>query len=304
MPKFSVIIPVYNALPALSACIESVIRQTDRGWECICVDDGSTDGSGAVLDGFAKRDSRFRIFHQPNAGVSAARNLGLQLARGDFVCFVDADDFVHEDWLEKYGRQFACGNADVVRLESCENWLLDGFPWKYAIKREIAIRAQFPEGVAMSEDSLYVARLAPFVTKVDVLPEMTYVHVVRSDSAMFRRLSSEERLRFLEAVRELSESQKDLSRHVLSRFVADGILTWLGRPKDCRNKEKIRAEWRMLRARGCTRADGVRLLLRIPYLCYALTGWLWPTRMLLWGVQCAVALKNRIEGGKNDLLAC
>ena len=91
-PFFSIIIPVYNVAPYLRECLDSVLVQTFTDWEAICVDDGSTDGSGAILDEYAAKDQRFRVFHQPNAGVSAARNKGLDEAKGDNILFLDADD--------------------------------------------------------------------------------------------------------------------------------------------------------------------------------------------------------------------
>ena len=99
-PFFSIIIPVYNVAPYLRECLDSVRAQTFADWEALCVDDGSTDGSGAILDEYATRDRRFRVIHQPNGGVSAARNAALDVTRGEWVCFLDADDKVESHWLE------------------------------------------------------------------------------------------------------------------------------------------------------------------------------------------------------------
>ena len=94
MPFFSIIIPVYNVAPYLRECLDSVIAQTFTDWEAICVDDGSTDGSGAILDEYAAKDKRFRVIHQKNAGVSVARNAAIELMHGDWFLFVDADDVI------------------------------------------------------------------------------------------------------------------------------------------------------------------------------------------------------------------
>ena len=91
-PKFSIIIPVYNVAPYLRECLDSVLAQTFTDWEAICVDDGSTDGSGAILDEYAAKDDRFRVIHQQNAGVSAARNAALDVVRGEWIAFLDGDD--------------------------------------------------------------------------------------------------------------------------------------------------------------------------------------------------------------------
>lgn len=92
MAYFSIIIPVYNVAPYLRECLDSVLAQTFTDWEAICVDDGSTDGSGVILDEYAAMDKRFRVIHQSNAGVSAARNAALNLASGAWILFLDADD--------------------------------------------------------------------------------------------------------------------------------------------------------------------------------------------------------------------
>ena len=83
MIKLSLIVPVYNCIGNLSACIDSILRQTNSDWELLLVDDGSSDGSGAVCDRFAEQDGRIRVFHKANGGASSARNLGLKYATGD-----------------------------------------------------------------------------------------------------------------------------------------------------------------------------------------------------------------------------
>ncbi len=92
MPKFSVIVPVYNVEPYLREALDSVLNQTCSDWECLCVDDGSTDGSGTILDEYAEKDKRFKVFHIENQGVSAARNLALDHATGEWLAFLDGDD--------------------------------------------------------------------------------------------------------------------------------------------------------------------------------------------------------------------
>lgn len=99
MPYFSIIIPVYNVAPYLRECLDSVLKQTFTDWEAICVDDGSTDESGAILDEYAEKDSRFKVIHQQNAGVSAARNIALDNASGHWFLFLDGDDIFRVDAL-------------------------------------------------------------------------------------------------------------------------------------------------------------------------------------------------------------
>ena len=97
---FSIIAPVYNPGPYLVPCLDSVLAQTVKDWELILVDDGCTDGSAAVCDGYAERDSRIRVIHTPNRGPGSARNTGLDAAEAPWICFIDADDTIDPDYLE------------------------------------------------------------------------------------------------------------------------------------------------------------------------------------------------------------
>ena len=94
MPKISVIIPVYNVEKYLRECLDSLLNQTFKDIEIICVNDGSTDGSLNILNEYASKDSRFIIINQNNQGLSAARNNGLNVAKGDYVAFLDSDDYI------------------------------------------------------------------------------------------------------------------------------------------------------------------------------------------------------------------
>lgn len=99
-PRISVIIPVYNVEAYLRRCLDSLLAQTFPDWEAICVDDGSTDGSPAILDAYAAQDPRFRVVHKANAGVSAARNDALPLLSGEYTLIMDSDDFLHPQLME------------------------------------------------------------------------------------------------------------------------------------------------------------------------------------------------------------
>lgn len=96
----SIIVPVYNALASLRICIDSILLQSYTSFELILINDGSQDGSASICDEYALKDSRVRVYHQPNSGVSVARNKGLDYARGTYVTFVDADDFIDIDFLK------------------------------------------------------------------------------------------------------------------------------------------------------------------------------------------------------------
>lgn len=99
IPLISIIVPVYNSAPYLNKCLDSIARQSFKDWECVLVNDGSTDKSGEICREFEKQDDRFVLINQPNSGVSRARNNGIERARGKFITFVDSDDYIKEDYL-------------------------------------------------------------------------------------------------------------------------------------------------------------------------------------------------------------
>lgn len=102
----SIIVPIYNVEQYISKCIESILAQTYRDFELILVDDGSPDMCGTICDEYAKQDSRVHVIHQENKGVSAARNAGISLAKGEYISFIDGDDYVEKDFFERIITQF------------------------------------------------------------------------------------------------------------------------------------------------------------------------------------------------------
>lgn len=114
MPKLSVIVPVYNTSKYLDRCISSILSQSFQNIELILVDDGSTDGSGALCDEWKKQDLRVRVIHQANSGVSAARNAGIRAAEGEYLAFVDSDDAVGAEWLETVMQKIGNKKCDII----------------------------------------------------------------------------------------------------------------------------------------------------------------------------------------------
>ena len=112
--KISVIVPVYNCAPYVERCVRSIMSQTHDELEIICVDDGSTDDSGLILDQLACEDARIRVIHQDNAGVSAARNAGIDAASGEFITFVDSDDAIEPDMYETLLALCSDEEVDIV----------------------------------------------------------------------------------------------------------------------------------------------------------------------------------------------
>ena len=199
--KFSVIIPVYNVAAFLRTCLDSVAGQAFPDWECICVDDGSTDGSVEVLDEYAARDARFHVIKQPHRGVGPARNAALDRANGDYIVFVDADDVLESEallslkdadadivtYLSLDGRWGI--TDDILRLfDRCVGNLL---AWNAAYRRGAIGEIRFPD-FPNFEDVVFAT--AVFCRGAKVAPATRwYDHRVRRGSAMdqytWRRVS-------------------------------------------------------------------------------------------------------------------
>lgn len=212
MPKFSIIIPVYNVAPYLRECLDSVLAQTFTDWEAICVNDGSMDGSGAILDEYAALDSRFRVIHQSNAGVSAARNAALDVATGEMVMFLDADDVWSSQCLETVaGVSARFNDAEMIRFGgvnftdeivfnydnelprvdiidiSKEISMLDFFNtlfWGYAYRRETIGSRRFPS-YKRGEDRVFLNGIQLFsVSHIHAIDKVLYGYRQRASSQM------------------------------------------------------------------------------------------------------------------------
>ena len=179
----SVIIPVYNTKQYLKSCLDSVLAQTYPDLEILFIDDGSTDGSGALLDSFAETDPRIRVIHQANGGVCAARNRGIEEAAGEWLSFIDSDDTLEPDLyqtlralIRQYGGDIAhcsynritdgvvkpirdTGSSHVHTPEQARECLLTGklfvgSCWTKLYARRLFQDVRFPEGIRTSEDML------------------------------------------------------------------------------------------------------------------------------------------------------
>lgn len=117
MPLISVIVPVYNVEKYLNRCVDSILNQTLTDFELILVDDESTDRCGLICDEYVEKDSRVKVIHKKNGGVSSARNAGIEIAKGEYISFCDSDDYVKSDWLEVM-YNYACEEAlDCVSID-------------------------------------------------------------------------------------------------------------------------------------------------------------------------------------------
>ena len=126
--RISVIVPVFNMEQFLTRCVDSILNQTYKELEIILIDDGSTDSSPSVCDNYALQDQRVRVIHQPNSGVSSARNAGLEIATGDYISFIDPDDWIESDTYGKLTEYLFAENPDIIRFNAVRkgeiiNWL-------------------------------------------------------------------------------------------------------------------------------------------------------------------------------------
>lgn len=156
--KLSIIIPIYNVASFLPDAIESVLAQSFRVFELILVDDGATDGSGEICDRYAVQDSRVRVIHQKNAGVSAARNVGVAAAQGEYIGFVDSDDIIEADMYQRLVGLAERYDADVVQCEHDRRDRLNGAVRSEAV--EIMDGEAFVRRIFTKEGGRYTNQVA------------------------------------------------------------------------------------------------------------------------------------------------
>ena len=152
IPKISVVVPVYNTEKFLHRCIDSVLAQTFTDWELLLIDDGSKDSSGAICETYVAKDARIRVIHKENTGVSDTRNLGLDVARGKYLFFLDADDFwLQSDSMSMFVQKAEEHNLDIVRGEYSAIHEDGSFAWSRRISKK---RKQYAERVLYSGEFL------------------------------------------------------------------------------------------------------------------------------------------------------
>lgn len=181
-PQVSVIVPVYNQERYLEECISSIRRQTLAEWECIIVNDGSSDSSGEIARRFSEEDSRIRCFEEENRGVSSARNLGMRHASGRYLCFVDGDDFIDAAFLKHLLDASDRGASDLTVAGKlfCDRFPPDKIPalptCGIFLRREFPLKnnLEFPEGIHPCEDGLFSHFVLALTEKISFCPEAVY----------------------------------------------------------------------------------------------------------------------------------
>ena len=226
-PLVSVIIPVYNTEQYLPRCLDSVLCQSFTDFELLLIDDGSSDGSGAICDAYAEKDNRIRVFHKENGGVSSARNLGLDNAKGEWVSFVDGDDFLNEGFFEYYmikslkadltyfSFRYIDAKNQTDRIEQFDNLIVSDkvsieeyiqpiryrsykscivdVPWGKFYKKCIIDKhhLRFPEDIDFKEDEIFNYRYLRYVEILEICDFIGYNYRILPSSLARRDFSNE-----------------------------------------------------------------------------------------------------------------
>jgi len=273
MSKISVIIPVYNAEKNLRECLDSLLSQKYEDWEAVCIDDGSTDGSGRILDGYAAIDKRVKVIHQGNAGVHAARNRALEIASGEWLTYIDSDDVISTNWFAEAMRLAEISQADIVRLNyvfaeevpsgflcrqggaefhiyrdadalafGWRTFFPMGFLWATFIRRPIVGDLRF-RVIQCKEDCLWLIELLPHTKSICNGDFAGYFYRKTIGSLSRLKRNYMQCVTYLSALAEIWESQKVLAQ----KFGIQEIL----KKSICGSADNDVIEWR----RMCSRDD-------------------------------------------------
>ena len=216
--KISIIVPVYNTQAYIERCFDSILAQTYPDFEVICVDDGSTDDSGKLCEVYQEKDDRIQVHHIENHGVSYARNYGLSLITGNWFCFVDSDDWIEPNYLqrmyelaiEKQCYVVACGidqtckfcagiNEDTeqlfvfdssrkcVRNFICTGNTMHGLVWNKLYNRQMFADIRFDEQLKVNEDCMYSYEIMSRCERACLTTKQLYHWYIRPDSACHKR---------------------------------------------------------------------------------------------------------------------
>ncbi len=275
IPKVTVIIPVYNTERLLDRCLESVVAQSLSDIEIICVDDGSTDGSGALLDSWAQRDGRIRVIHQSNGRQGKARNAALTIAQGEYVGMIDSDDYIPKEYFERLYNAAVEADADmamcgIVKQKSMMERRVVAFdgvevavdaeqklrlchcppefhPVNKLYRRSMLSRLglRFAEGVQY-EDVMFVTRAIVECDRLVTVPDLAYYYVLNPSSTVKSRQTADKQRQKYEAHRAMVDYMAERGINIAPRhrnitvryFKTLGICLW---------KIKERGEIRTLR---------------------------------------------------------
>lgn len=314
--KLSLIIPVYNVERYLREALDSLLGQTFKDWEAICVDDGSTDSSGAILDEYAEHDSRIKAVHQANAKVHAARNHALDLARGEWIGFCDPDDLMAPRWLEVAmartdgvdlvrlecirGMKAQWGdlhdNPDATYMDDAHEWgwstfAKSGFLWLCFIRSECIKGLRFKGGINCKEDGIFLLESLRAVKRaVQVKYPGYFYRTVIGSLSNNKKTQVVQVASYLQAmvdVYKLDEAtlqQRGLTGEVvdlLSGNATSDICSWALKLDWAERKKfgEVHKAWNAMKASLCIAGGQYRHLstrLKVPFFIWEKTGWVAP----------------------------
>lgn len=206
-PLISIIIPIYNTDKYLDNCLKSILLQTYKNFECLLIDDGSSDNSGNICEKYANIDHRFTVIHKKNEGLSTARNIGLSLAKGEYISFIDSDDFIDITTLEKCVKYAIEYSADLIQygivLENsntifdkhfCKEGLFNNndiyvffepSTWNKLINKKIIDfhNISFPNGITLSEDKYFSFLCYMYSERIVGINECLYHYEIHANSS-------------------------------------------------------------------------------------------------------------------------
>lgn len=254
MNVISIIVPIYNAGKTLHRCIDSILSQTYTSWELLLVDDGSTDSSGVICDEYAAQDARVRVFHKENGGVSFARNVGLDNARGEWITFVDADDWISMDYLKE---MMTHSDSDLVIadfvVEGEGQWNeilpvgqwqgkeLSGIierdvalarftaPWCKLLKKSLIGHNRFYTELTTQEDALFMFRYLCAVHVLRITSDKGYHYNRKTIESLSKSLEGNhiqfyDYLRLLEPIILDLQKRFEISRQKLIQHIMYGVM--------------------------------------------------------------------------------
>ncbi len=216
-PKISIIVPVYKVEPYIHKCVDSILNQTFKDFELILVDDGSPDNCGKICDEYAQKDNRVKVIHKENGGQATARNAALDIARGEYIGFVDSDDYIEPDMYELLYTMCVGYNCDIANCSSTiyfkdriqvngghgfmihdtkeamkiaiEGILYDECLWTKLIRRSLFNGLRIPIGIAY-EDTAFTYKLIDRADRVCCKGEPKYNYIKHDDSTMDRAIKN------------------------------------------------------------------------------------------------------------------
>lgn len=242
----SIIIPVYNLENYIENCIKSILAQSYKNFEIICVDDGSSDASAEILKKYAEADDRVKYYYQMNAGVSAARNYGIEKASGEYIMFVDGDDYLHFQAVELFLKEITSSDCDLVcarekytantdekmqTLQDCKtrnisveemfdsrvNRCIGKSVWGKIFKAEIARQSSFPIGISNGEDAYYIITLLGKGVTARYIDAELYYYLNRPNSTVTSRFTMK-RFSMTYAFDMLCEKLEDSANDFLKKY--------------------------------------------------------------------------------------